>query len=533
MATQTTAPAGAGAALRYVPLGRTPGAHEIDWSAAPPRYKRYTDAERFVLHWDPVAHHQSGLGRLLRDLYGQTRIRWTYPVDSLFRFRNAPPHVTVARPVPSGGALYPLSVYLATGPSQEVPPGLYHYDAAHHALDLLRPGDHRAALATSLTIPTDQDPGLVLVIATRFWRNAFKYREFGYRLQSQETGVLTAQALALAEAMDLSVAVHLHFADERINRLIGLDTFRESTMAVLTLTGPGTATSVGSRLPSYDELLAEPVAVAAHQPRDITEELPATAALHASSLPQPRLPQPRTPEPYSVDIPLPPGQARVALPDAAVRLADGIADRASPPSGFAPTPVSLHHLAAVLDAVATGYPGHRHPGRDQPLGTVPYCLLLRVEGITPGAYRYLPAENAVLPVGTPEALRRVLTEARLDVLTRLALNEAGMALIPVGNYESGMRAHGDRWYRMQNIETGIMVHRATLAATAVGLTARIFSDGTTDTVDNALGLAGTPNQSLSMLLVGHRRLNPMLLDFVPGATPRRHRQRSSLGVQGV
>lgn len=38
-------------------------------------------------------------------------------------------------------------------------------------------------------------------------------------------------------------------------------------------------------------------------------------------------------------------------------------------------------------------------------------------------------------------------------------------------------------------------------------------DGTRDTVDDALGLAGTPNQSLSMLLVGHRRLNPVLLDF--------------------
>jgi SagB-type dehydrogenase family enzyme len=513
MATQTTAPAGAGVALRYVPLGRTPGAHEIDWSAAPPRYQRYPDAERFILHWDPVEHHQSGLGRLLRDLYGQTRIRWTYPVDSLFQFLNAPPHVTVARRVPSGGALYPLSVYVATGSDQEVPPGLYHYDAAHHALDLLRPGDHRAALATSLTIPTDQDPGLVLVIATRFWRNAFKYREFGYRLQSQETGVLTAQALALADAMDLSAAVHLHFADERINRLIGLDTFRESVMAVLTVTGPGATTPVGSRLPTYDELLAKPVAVAAHQPRDITEALPATAALHASSLSQPRLPQPRTPEPFRVDIPLSPGRTRVPLPAAAVRLVDGIADRASPPNGFAPQPVSLHHLAAVLNAAGTGYPSHLLPECDQLLGTFPYCLPLRVEGIAPGAYRYLPAENTVVPVGTPEALRRVLTEARLNVMTRLALNEAGMALIPVGNYESGVRAHGDRWYRMQNIETGMMVHRATLAATAAGLTARIFSDGTRDTVDDALGLAGTPNQSLSMLLVGHRRLNPMLLEF--------------------
>jgi SagB-type dehydrogenase family enzyme len=440
---------------------------------------------------------------LLRDLYGQTRVRWAHPADSLSQYLNAPPHVALARSVPSGGALYPLSVYVATGPNQEAPPGLYHYDTAHHALDLLRPGDHRAALANSLTAPTDQDLGLVLVIATRFWRNAFKYREFGYRLQSQETGVLIAQALALADAMDLSAAVHLNFADERINQLIGLDTFRESALVMLTFTRPGTTTPVDSWLPTHDELVAKPAAVEVHQLRDITGALPATAALHASSLTEPR-----TPEPYSVDIPQPPGQAREFLPAAGIRLADGIADRASPPNGFAPEPLSRHHLAAVLNAASMGYPHHLLLERDQSLGIFPYCLLLRVEGIVPGAYRYLPAENAVVPVGTPEALRRVGIEAPLNVMTRLALHETGMALIPVGNYESGVRAHGDRWYRVQNIETGIMLHRATLAATAIGLTGRIFSDGTTDIVDDALGLTNTPNQGLSMLLVGHRRLNP-------------------------
>jgi SagB-type dehydrogenase family enzyme len=510
MSTQTSA--SADVALRYVPLGRTPGAHEIDWSTAPSRYKRYPNAKRFILHWDPTEYRVGELSRLLRDLYGQTGIRWAYPANSLLQYPYAPPHVTATRRVPSGGALYPLSVYVAAGPNHEVPPGLYHYDAAHHVLDLLRSGDHRAALTTSLTIHVDQDPSLVLVITTRFWRNAFKYQEFGYRLQSQETGVLAAQAFALADAMNLSAAVHLHFVDERINRLISLDPFRESVMAVLTLTRPGATIPAISRLPSYDELVAEPVAVAAHEPRDITEALPATAALHTSSLLQRRMP-----EPYSVDIQLPPGQARVALPAAKVRLVDGIADRTSPPNGFATESLSPRHLAAVLDAASAGHTGHRHQGGDQPVCTVPYCLLLRVNGIAPGAYRYLPAENALIPVGAPEALHRVLTEAAPNILTRLALNEAGIALIPVGNYESGVRAHGDRWYRMQNIDAGIMVHRATLAATAIGLVARIFSDGTRDTVDDALGLVGTPNQSLSMLLVGHRRLSPTQLDFVPGA----------------
>jgi SagB-type dehydrogenase family enzyme len=510
METPMTAPVNPGAALRYVPFGRAPGADKIDWSAAPPRYHRYPGVERFVLNWDPAERHQR-LGQLLRDLYGLTRVRWIYPVDSQFRFLSGSPSVDIGRPVPSGGALYPLSLYLATGHNQEVPPGLYHYDAAHHALDLLRPGDHRAALMASLTTHPGHDPDLVLIIATRFWRTAFKYREFAYRLQSQETGILTAQALALADALELPASVHLCFPDEQINQLIGLETFRESAVAVLTFADLDTATLAGSRSPSYEELVTEPIAVPAHQLPDITEVLPMIAALHMSSLPQAG-----TPEPYRADIPLPPGQARVPLPAVEVRLASGIGDRISPPNGFAPQPLSLHHLAAVLTAAGAGYPGDLLPGCDQPVGTFLYCLLLRIDGIAPGAYRYLPAENALVPVGTSPALQRVLNEARLDMLTRFALNEAGMALVPVGNYELGIRAHGDRWYRMQNIEAGIMVHRATLAGTAVGLTARIFSEGSRDTVDDVLGLADTPNQSLSMLLVGHRRLSPMLLDSIPG-----------------
>jgi SagB-type dehydrogenase family enzyme len=516
METLMTAPVSPGAALQYVPFGRAPGAHKIDWSAASPRYHRYPGAERFVLNWDPAEHHRRP-DRLLRDLYGLTRVRWIYPVDSQFRFLSGSPSVAIGRPVPSGGALYPLSLYLATGSNQEVPPGLYHYDAAHHALDLLRPGDHRTALAASLTTHPGHDPGLVLIIATRFWRTAFKYREFAYRLQNQETGVLTAQALALADALELPASVHLCFPDEQVNQLIGLKTFRESALAVLTFAELGTVPLADSRSPSYEELVTEPVAVAAHQLPDITEVFPVTAALHMSSLHEAG-----TPEPYRADIPLPSGRARVPLPAAEVQLASGIGDRVSPPNGFAPQPLSLHHLAVVLTAASTGYPGDLLPGYDQPVGTFLYCLLLRVDGIAPSAYRYLPAENALVPVGTSPALQRVLTEAELDALTRLALNEAGMALVPVGNYESGIRAHGDRWYRIQNIEAGIMMHRATLAATAVGLTARIFSEGTRNTVDDALGLADTPNQSLSMLLVGHRRPSPMLLDFVPGTTPHRH-----------
>jgi Nitroreductase family len=82
------------------------------------------------------------------------------------------------------------------------------------------------------------------------------------------------------------------------------------------------------------------------------------------------------------------------------------------------------------------------------------------------------------------------------------VREAALALVPVGDPEAELGRHGDRGYRLLQIATGIVVHRAALAAAALGLDACIHSDGTTNATDTALGLTGTGWTSQSMLLVG-------------------------------
>ncbi|MCO6006992.1 hypothetical protein NE236_18555 [Actinoallomurus purpureus] len=62
---------------------------------------------------------------------------------------------------------------------------------------------------------------------------------------------------------------------------------------------------------------------------------------------------------------------------------------------------------------------------------------------------------------------------------------------------AGTGRFGDAWYRLQQIETGLVIHRATLAATALGATVRIHSEATSPATDTALGLTGTPWRSLS------------------------------------
>ncbi|MER5264930.1 SagB family peptide dehydrogenase [Actinosynnema sp. NPDC002837] len=453
------------ATRRYLRALAERGREPVDWTAAPPTYKRYRYAGRVVL----PAREPSPHGDLLRGLLGVTRAEWSHR------------RVRLKRPAPSGGALYPIEAYVALGE----PAGLYHYDAAHHALDLIRPGDHRPLLHASLTRHSAGVPDVVVVLAAVFWRNGFKYKEFAYRLQCQEVGVLSAQALALGERLDLDTAVHLRFDDAACQWLLGLDPTREGVLAALTCTS-------GNAVPPGDPPRL-PAAVEEHPPPSVVDRLPCLTALHAASAaPHPGvLPVPRQASPGAV----------VRLPAArAVRVADALPLRASPEAGFLPRHITAEALATVLAHAAAGYPGDLPGSHDEPVTVAPYVIVQRVAGIPPGGYRYDRSTGALVAAGgTGDVL-----SGRLQPNTRLSLSEAAAVVVPVGDQTTGSATFGDRWYRLQQAEAGLVVHRATLAATACGLTARIHSDGTNASTDAVLGLTG-PLHALSFLLLGTPR----------------------------
>ncbi|HET9256139.1 MAG TPA: SagB family peptide dehydrogenase [Pseudonocardiaceae bacterium] len=507
----------AGQATRhYLSRGRASPPGEVDWSAAPAPHKTYPGARRVALPWPPDHHHDRPINRvsaLLWDMTGLTRLVWSHPEDPLTgRGTGDPPGQLTCRPAPSGGALYPIEVYLATGEHASLPAGLYHYDPAHHCLDLLRDHDHRPALTGLLNTPPDVIPHLILALAPVWWRNAFKYGEFGYRLMCQETGVLTAQALAVAWPLGLRAIPHPHYADEPVNRLLGLETFRESVTALLTLSQSAGRAEDCTYQPrpalSYADLLAQPMATAADPPPSITTLLPVTAALHAASL---HLGQPpRTAEdtgagPSGTCTLSPPGDTRFRIPlpaTEAPHLASGITRRASAPAGFHHQPISRDALAMILVAA------DRHHLADLRDAVHLYCLTLDVQDLPPGVFRYDPHDQTLLPVTGAEALEPAIA-GMWAPMTRLALREAALALIPVADPETELDRHGDRRYRMLQIATGITVHRAALAAAALGLGARLHSDATTDTTDTALGLTATPWTSQTMLLIGTPRTSTL------------------------
>ncbi|MFI6708882.1 SagB family peptide dehydrogenase [Nonomuraea sp. NPDC050478] len=499
----TTAASEAGAATRrYLAAMRNRGQLSIDWGGAPTRHKRYPDAVRTRLPWESGDGSALGrIGELLRDLLGMTRLVWCHQLDDGGEPAGRPPMLLTGRPAPSGGGLYAIEAYVAAGEPrpQGLPAALYHYDPVHHVLERVRGGDHTGALAGLLADGPAAD--VAIVLSAVFWRSMFKYGDFGYRLICQETGVLVAQALAAGGRLGLPCRAWLRFPDGEVDRLLGLDGAREAALAVLTLTLPPGGAGRPDASPSAHELIERPVAgESTPLPKPMPDGL--AAALHrACSAASPT----GSPEPAEALRPRPPARAGRAFPApepaTGIRAGPGASRRTSPLAGYRPVALRGAALGAVLAAAGEGYPADLPGAETGPAATALCLLALRVEGLPRGAYWYDPARRTLHELAGAERVDEVAT-GRLLANTRVALRGAAAALVPAGDPVAGARLFGDRWYRMQQMEAGLVVQRATLAATALGLAARIHSDGANETTDEVLGLAGTPLRSLSFLLLG-------------------------------
>lgn len=117
------------------------------------------------------------------------------------------PYESTNRPYPSGGASYELELYLAANACQGLPFGLYHYDPHGHQLYRLAGQNQHieklladAALSAGQTEP----PQLLIILAARFQRVAWKYDSLAYALILKHVGVLYQSMYLVATAMNLA-----------------------------------------------------------------------------------------------------------------------------------------------------------------------------------------------------------------------------------------------------------------------------------------------------------------------------------------
>jgi SagB-type dehydrogenase family enzyme len=141
------------------------------------------------------------------------------------------------RPVPSGGALYPLELYVASAAVRGLAPGLYHFQPFRRCLSLIAPLDW-PRLRAALIDPSALDTSAALVVVTAvFWRSRIKYGLRGYRFALLEAGHLVQTIQLAGTDLGLPVLPVGGFFDRQLDHFLGADGLDEAALYAVALGG--------------------------------------------------------------------------------------------------------------------------------------------------------------------------------------------------------------------------------------------------------------------------------------------------------
>lgn len=141
------------------------------------------------------------------------------------------------RAAPSGGALYPLDVYVAAQRIDGIPSALYRFDPLERALERL--GEAVGVVEATASPELALQAAAIVVLAASFWRSRFKYGLRGYRFTLLEAGHVAQNLLLAATSLELAAVPLGGFLDDRLDEALGLDGVDRSSLYVVCVGAPG------------------------------------------------------------------------------------------------------------------------------------------------------------------------------------------------------------------------------------------------------------------------------------------------------
>jgi SagB-type dehydrogenase family enzyme len=371
--------------------------HYLDWENQPIPFKIYTELEAI-----PLPQHLSSSGMTALEAIATARIPTDRPavpsLQNLAEILYLSAGITKRRTYPGGeilfraaactGALYHIDLYLVCGDLPGLSAGVYHFGPQDFALRRLGGGDYREVLVqASAREPAAARAPAILVCASTYWRNAWKYQARAYRHCYWDTGTILANLLAAAAARQTPAQLILGFVDGTVSRLLSLDPMREGALALVAL--GNTLEQENKILPAVEPLSFNTV------PLSKTEvDYPAIRAMHeASSLESEpevadwrtqalRSSQASTVSTASKMIPLQP------LDDgASADSLEEVIQRRGSTRQFSREPISFTELSTMLDRATRGIPTDFLRPEETSLNDI-YLIVHAVDGLAPGAYLF-------------------------------------------------------------------------------------------------------------------------------------------------
>jgi SagB-type dehydrogenase family enzyme len=379
------------------------------------------------------------------------------------------------------GALYHIDLYLICGDLADLEAGVYQFNPQDFALRKLRQGDYRSPVvrATAQERSIARAP-CVIISASTFWRNAWKYQARAYRHCYWDNGTILANLLSAAAARQIPAKLVMGFVDAALNEVLGLDTRREAPLSLVAL-GSSTAPAIGSS-PAIEPLALETV------PLSKTEvDYPAMRAMHeASSLESEadvtawqetgqKAEGARIRDKGNERLfPLQPLSDQETPQDT---VEDVIIRRGSTRE-FAREPITFAQLSTMLDRATRGIRSDFLSSPDDSLNDL-YLIVHAVEGLPPGAYVFRRQERALELLKEGEFRR----DAGYLGLGQEIPADSSVNVYFLTDLENVLERFGNRGYRAAQLEAAIMGGKLYLAAYAQRLGASgltFFDDDVTE-----------------------------------------------------
>jgi putative peptide maturation dehydrogenase len=129
--------------------------------------------------------------------------------------------------------LHPIEAYVLAQRVDGLAPGLYHYQCQAHALEPLGPLPERAALELVAGQHWFADAPVLLLLAARFQRNFWKYREHAkaWKVIQLDAGHLSQLLYLSATELGYGAFVTAAINDGRAEELFGLDGLSSGAVA--------------------------------------------------------------------------------------------------------------------------------------------------------------------------------------------------------------------------------------------------------------------------------------------------------------
>jgi SagB-type dehydrogenase family enzyme len=452
--------------------------HYLDWEIQPLPFKIYTDLEPIPLDQHLTSSTMPALEAISLSavdpedsahLARQSLAELFFLSAGITKRRQYTGGEILFRAAACTGALYHIDFYLVCGDLRDLEAGVYHFSPHDFALRRLRQGDYRGTLVqASASESSVAAAPAVLISASTFWRNAWKYQARAYRHCYWDNGTILANLLAAAAARRIHARVVLGFADMTVSALLGLDTQREAALSLVAL---GHGRAAGARA----TLNVEPMTFSTMPLSKREIEYPAMREMHEASRLESaaevsawrqQANSARHPDKEnSGDMGERTGRASFILQplkgDAVPRdTIEGVIIRRGSTRQFSREGISFAQLSMILDRATRGIAAD-FLSSESALNDL-YLIVNAVEGLPAGAYFYDRAKSALELLKASDFRK----EAGYLGLGQTIPADCSVNIYFLTDLRRVLETYGNRGYRAAELDASIMGGKVYLAAYA-------------------------------------------------------------------